>query len=115
MSPLFWQAVHVVSALLLTAFTAYIIGRSAPETRKLWLTVTGALAILVLVAGMGLWGKVYAMTPHFWIIGKIVCWLGLAAVGGIAYKRQEKRSLWLALTVVFATGAVLLAYTGRSA
>lgn len=113
MSITFWHIVHVASALLLAGFTFHIAARPEPETKRRWLVTTGILSLLVLVGGMGLWGKKYGMSAQWWIFVKIGLWLGLSAFGGIIYRRPEKRSLFVALTALFAVLAVILVYTGQ--
>jgi len=41
---------------------------------------------------------------------KIVCWLGLSAVAGIAYKRRAQANLLMLVTLALAIIAVIMVY-----
>lgn len=100
---------HVVSALLLTGGVFYAI--AAPlDTRKRTMILTGVAALVMLFGGFGLLARVHANTFHAWVIVKIVCWAGLSALAGLAYRRREKAGLWAALAIVCAVLGVAMAY-----
>ncbi len=87
MSPTFYSILHVFSLLALFGGTFYAISAPA-ETRKKTLALTGVASLLMLIAGVGLMHKLgYAWTG--WVFVKIVCWLGLSALAGIAYRRRS--------------------------
>lgn len=89
MSPTFYHIVHVFSVLILTGYTFYAFGNPAPEGRRTVLMMTGIASLLILITGFGLIAKMgYSMT-QLWIGLKIVVWLALSAIAGIAYRRRQ--------------------------
>lgn len=82
-------------SFLLVGYTFFTFaGPKRPEdARKAW-TISGILSLIMFVAGFGLLSKLYGNQFHGFIILKIVCWLGLSAMAGMAYRRpQSVRSL----------------------
>ena len=63
---------------------------------------TGSAALVMLLTGLRMWQTVYNFAPAGWLVVKFVCWLGLAALSGIAYRRRAQAGLlaWIALTLV---------------
>lgn len=87
MSPTFYSILHVFSMITVIGGTFYAIAAPA-ETRKSTLAITGIASLLALIAGVGLMHKLgYAWSG--WTFVKIACWLGLSALGGIAYRRRS--------------------------
>ena len=110
MSPTVYYVLHVVSLLLLTGYTFYAFAAPA-ETRKKVLMITGIASLLMLVSGFGLISKIYANNFTGWMIVKMVCWLGLSGLAGMAYRRREKAKLFATIAVALAFVAVLMVYT----
>jgi hypothetical protein len=110
MSPTVYYVIHVVSLLLLTGYTFYAFAAPA-ETRKKVLMITGIASLLMLISGFGLISKLYANNFTGWMIVKMVCWLGISGLAGVAYRRREKVKLFATLAVAFAFVAVLMVYT----
>jgi hypothetical protein len=81
--------------------------------------LVGVLTLLALVGGFGLATAVHGlpnpMNWPMWIWGKLVCWLGIAAIGGMAWKRRGNPAPFIALLVVLALVAIVLVYTRPSA
>jgi hypothetical protein len=99
---------HVFSAIALVGTTFYACA-GAPETRKKLLMWSGIASLLVFLTGIRLWQGVF----HFaggWAYVKLVCWLGLSAFGGLAYRRREKAGLWIILTLVLTATALAMVY-----
>lgn len=99
---------HVFSALLLVGTTFYACA-GAPETRKKTLMWSGIASLLVLFTGFRMWQAIY----HFsggWAVVKLVCWLGISAFAGLAYKRRAKAGLWITLTLVLSAIALTMVY-----
>ena len=97
---------HVFSVIVLVG-TVFYACAGAPETRKKVLMWNGIASLLVFLTGFRLWQGVY----HFaggWAIVKLVCWLGISAFAGFAYRRREKSCLWLMLTLVLALTAIAM-------
>jgi hypothetical protein len=109
MSPLLYSFLHVVSVLLLTGGTFYAFAAPA-ETRKRLLALTGTASLIALIAGFGLLSKTYQNNFYPWVIVKIVCWLGLSAMTGLAYRRREKTALWVTLSIAFVALSVAMVY-----
>ena len=100
--------IHVFSAIALVA-TVFYAAAGAPETRKKALMWSGIASLLVLLTGIRMWQGLF----HFsggWAIVKLVCWLGLSAFAGLAYKRRAKAGLWITLTLVLSLLAVIMVY-----
>ena len=104
-----YQILHVVSMVLLTAFTIRAIANPVPETKKKTMIVTGILSLLMLVGGFGLLAVLkYGFYP--WILVKIVCWLVLSAMAGMAFRQPSKASLWNTVTITAVILAVVAVY-----
>ncbi len=88
MSILTYQLIHVISLLLLTAASFYALGAPTPERRKKSLMITGILSLLTLVGGFGLLARFDYGWPG-WIIVKVVCWVVLSAMAGLAYRKPK--------------------------
>jgi hypothetical protein len=100
--------VHVFSAIGLVGTTFYACA-GAPGTRKKLLMWSGIACLLVFLTGFRLWQGVF----HFaggWAYVKIVCWLGLSALGGIAYRQREKAGLWIILALALTATALAMVY-----
>ena len=101
--------VHLSAVLVMLAFTFY--GFAAPlETRKWVLALTGTAALIVAATGLRMWQGLYDFTILGWIIVKIVCWLGLAGLGGMAYRRREQKGVFMTLLLGLAILAVAMVY-----
>ncbi|MCB1105154.1 MAG: hypothetical protein KDK74_10520 [Cephaloticoccus sp.] len=99
---------HVLSAISLIGTTFYACA-GAPETRKKALMWSGIASLLVVLTGIRMWQGLYGFAGG-WAIVKLVCWLGLSAFGGLAYRKREKASLWLILTVILTAVALVMVY-----
>lgn len=108
MSPTFYHILHVFSVLAMTGFTFYAFAAD-PATRKRTLALSGVASLLALVAGFGLQAKLSVGFPG-WLIVKIVCWLGLAALTGIGYRRRGAAAALSLVTLVLVFIAVLMVY-----
>jgi len=111
MNPAEYNALHIIhvfSAIALVA-TVFYACAGAPETRKKTLMLSGIASLLVLLTGVRLWQGLYNFTGG-WAIVKVVCWLGLSAFGGIAYKRRAKVGLWITLSLVLSLLALAMVY-----
>jgi hypothetical protein len=90
---------------------------------------SGIASLVLLLTGLRLWGALYSFSVKdhvfdgivdgfklsrdfvgWWVVVKIVCWLGLSALAGIAYRRRAQAGLWLKLAVVLAATAVAMVY-----
>jgi hypothetical protein len=110
MNPLYYYILHVVALLVLTGFTFFAFAGPAPETRKRVMMITGIASLVMLVAGFGLVAKVYGNHFAGWMIVKMVCWLGLSSLAGIAYRRPAARGTLTVVAIVLFTVAVYMVY-----
>ena len=101
--------VHVVAVLLLAAFTFYAFA-ARPETRKRVLVITGMSSLLILLTGIRMWQAVLDFAPLGWITVKLVCWLGLSAAGGLAYRRRDKVKGLMVAVLTLAVVAVAMVF-----
>jgi hypothetical protein len=100
--------VHVSSALLLVGITFYAFA-GAPETRKKALIWSGIASLLVLATGIRMWQGLYDFHGG-WPIVKLVCWLGISSIAGLAYRKRDRIPLLLAITVILAVTAIAMVY-----
>lgn len=109
MSPTIYHILHVISLLALYGSTFYAFAAPA-ESRKATLALGGVASLLMLISGVGLMHKLgYAWTG--WVIVKIVCWLGLSALGGIGYRRRGAVGALKGTALGLAAVAVVMVYT----
>ena len=109
MNQLVYSFLHVLSAILLVAFTFQAFAAPKPENRKRTMMITGILSAVVLVAGFGLLAKLGYGFPG-WVVVKLVCWLGIAAMSGMAYRSPGKAGVWTGATIVLVLVAVYTVY-----
>ena len=109
MDPLIYSVIHVVSAILLTAFTFKAFAAPSPEKRKGTMMATGILTLLLFVAGFGLLAKLeYGFDG--WVIAKIVCALVMAALSGIAYRKPGATGVLSSIAVIVVGVAIYMVY-----
>ncbi|HET7535974.1 MAG TPA: SirB2 family protein [Candidatus Didemnitutus sp.] len=111
MNPQFYYVLHVFSLIVLTAHTYMAFANPDPVNKKSTMIVTGIASLLMLVSGFGLYSKVYQnVWPGGWLAVKIVCWLGLSALAGLAYRKAHLRGLFSFLGLVFVLIALVMVY-----
>ena len=96
MSYQLYQIIHVFSVIMLTGLTFSSLAAPSQDNRRFFLMYSGIFAVLSLVSGFALLGIGSFGFPG-WIIVKLACWLALASLGGLAYRRLEQRR---ALTII---------------
>ena len=90
MDPKIYQFLHVFSILLLTGFTFAIAANPQKHKKKIMAILTGILSVVALVAGAGLMSKLHGNDwGQGWVIVKILAWLFVSALGGMAYKKSK--------------------------
>lgn len=99
---------HVLSAIAAVG-TIFYACAGAPEARKKTLMWSGIAALLVLLTGIRMWQAMYEFQGT-WAVVKIVCWLGLAALTGIAYRKRDHASLWIRLALGLTALALAMVY-----
>jgi uncharacterized membrane protein SirB2 len=110
MNPSFYHILHVFSLFVLTAHTYMAFANPAPENRKRTMMVTGIAALLVLGSGFGLMAKLYNNQLAGWMVVKLVCWLGFAALAGLAYRKAHLRGVFSFLGLTLLLIALLMVY-----
>ncbi|MDO8545567.1 MAG: hypothetical protein Q7S40_34420 [Opitutaceae bacterium] len=111
MSPIVYYILHLGALFVLTGYTFYAFA-APPETRKRVMMITGIASLLAAVGGFGLQAKMNYGFP-VWMIVKIVCWLGLSALAGMAYRKRDKAGLLMTITIVLLLVALVMVYHTR--
>ncbi len=101
---------HILGGLLLVGYTFFAFAGPAESTKKKVMIITGIANLLILLTGVRMWQSLYGFAPMAWIIVKIVCWLGLAAFAGLAYRRREKTGTYATISVLLLTVIAAMAY-----
>lgn len=100
---------HVLSVLGLTGTIFYAFA-GAPESRKRVMMWSGIASLLVLLTGLRMWQEFYHFHAGWWLMVKFVCWLGLSAMSGIAYRRRGAVGLLVVITLVLLAAALAMVY-----
>lgn len=108
MSPQFYSILHLSSLIVLLGYTFYAFAAPA-ETRKRVMMITGVTSLLMVISGVGLLHKLHLGFPG-WAIVKLVCWLGLSATAGFAYRRRAQANTFMVIAFVLAITAVTMVY-----
>ncbi|MCB0325365.1 MAG: SirB2 family protein [Bdellovibrionales bacterium] len=98
---------HLVFVLLFTGATFTAFANPAPERKRKTLLAAHISGFLVFLTGFGLLGVLKWGVPG-WAIVKLVCWLAMSAFSGIAFRKRDASSLFIALTVAALTIAVVM-------
>ena len=104
-----YQVLHVASMVLLAAFLFQAFANPDPKNRKKTGMITGILALLMLIGGFGLVATMKVGFP-WWIIVKIVCWLGLASMSGMAYRKPQRIPMLTAVAIALILTAIVAVY-----
>jgi hypothetical protein len=102
------HVLHVAAAVTLIAFTFYGFA-GAPQSRKMVMIVTGIATLLMLLTGVRLWQGMYQWHGG-WVIVKIICWLALAGMAGIGYRKRESAGFLMTVILGIATLALVMVY-----
>ena len=100
---------HIVGLLVLTGYTFFAFAGPA-DTRKRVLAIAGIASLLVLLTGIRMWQGIFNFQLAGWIVVKLVCWLGLTGLTGLAYRQREKANLLMTIALVLLVIAVTMAY-----
>jgi uncharacterized membrane protein SirB2 len=106
----FLHVFHVSSVLVLIGLTFYACA-GAPDTRRRVTIWAGIASLLVLASGLRMLQAEFNFALAGWVWVKLACWLGISALGGMAYRRRERARLFGLLAVLLAILAVAMAYT----
>lgn len=103
----FFQFLHVTAAILLVASTFSAFANPVPGRRKLLLGLNGTFSLLVLLTGLGM-GHIWSWPV--WLFAKIVLWLAITAMAGIAFRRRQLTGPLGIATALLTAAAVWLVY-----
>ncbi|MDA1272677.1 MAG: hypothetical protein O2960_01305 [Verrucomicrobia bacterium] len=104
-----YQVLHVASMVLLTAFIFQTFANPDPKNRRKTGMITGILALLMLIGGFGLVATMKVGFP-WWVIVKLVCWLGLASISGMAYRKPQRIPLLTIVAIALILIAIITVY-----
>ncbi len=108
MDPRIYYIIHVLSILLLTGSIFAIAANPQPHKKKKMMALTGILSLVALVGAFGLIAKLGYSYTAGWIIVKFVCWLFLAGLAGMAYRKSK--SFVISAAIAAAAIAVYMVY-----
>jgi hypothetical protein len=109
MDPRFFHIIHVLAAFVLVGLTFVAFANPLPQLRRKVLMASGISSLFVIIAGFGLAGLLKYGFP-VWILVKIVCWLGLSAMAGIAYRQPKKIPMLAGITLGLLVIALYMVY-----
>jgi hypothetical protein len=112
MSLSFYHVLHVFSLLILTGFTFYAFAAPA-EARKKVLIITGIASLLMFISGFGLITKLMGTGQGLWPLWvwiKLVAWLGVSALAGIAFRRRAAAPVLMRVLIVLLFVALYAVY-----
>lgn len=107
----YYQLLHLLSLIVLTAHTFMAFANPAPENRRRTMMITGVASLLLFISGFGMLTVLkipFASTAWIWV--KVACWLGLSAMAGFAYRRAHLRGTLSLITLVLIAVAVTMVY-----
>ena len=103
-----YHILHLSSIIVLLGYTFYAFAAPA-ETRKRIVMITGVAALLALITGFAMLGKLHLGFPG-WIVVKLVCWLGLSVMVSFAYRRRAQADAFMIIAFVLAITAVTMVF-----
>ncbi len=106
----YYQVLHLLSLAVLSAHTFMAFANPAPENRKRTMMITGIAALLMFVSGFAMLSINKIPFSSGWVIVKLVCWLGLAAMSGLAYRKAHLRGLLSFITFTLVAIAFVMVY-----
>lgn len=106
----FYHVIHVFALAALVGYSFYAFAAPVPETKKRVMMVTGLAALLMLIAGGAMMAKMGYSWSAGWVWVKLACWLGLAALPGMAYRKRERAGMFIVIALVLVLIAVAMVY-----
>lgn len=104
-----YQLLHVGSMVALTAFTFMAFANPDPKGKKRTMMITGILSTLMFIGGFGLISVLKTGFPA-WVWIKLVCWLGLSGMAGMAYRKPESAEKFKLITLAVILIAIVTVY-----
>ncbi len=106
----YYHILHLLSLIVLTAHTFMAFANPAPENRKKTMMITGIAALLMFISGYGMLHLLKIPFTTGWVLVKFVCWLGLSALAGVAYRKSHLRGVLSVVTLALITVALFMVY-----
>jgi hypothetical protein len=103
------HVLHLSGVLVLVGYTFFAFA-GPPETRRRVLMITGIASLLVLLTGVRMWQGLFSFQMLGWLVVKLICWLGLSAIGSVAYRKRELTNSLMVAALVLAITAVAMAF-----
>ena len=103
------HVLHVASLVVVIAYTFYAFA-AAPETRKGVMIGTGIATLIALLTGIRVWQGMFNFALMGWIVVKILCWLGISGLTGMAYRRRDKAAVLMTVILLLAVVALVMVY-----
>ncbi|MDQ5979631.1 MAG: hypothetical protein QG602_2606 [Verrucomicrobiota bacterium] len=107
----YYQLLHILSLIVLTAHTFMAFANPDPVNRKRTMMITGIAALLMFISGFGMltiYKIPFSSAPWIWV--KVACWLGVSAMAGFAYRKVHLRGVLSLVTLGLITLAVVMVY-----
>lgn len=106
----YYQLLHLLSLIVLTAHTFMAFANPAPENRKRTAMITGIAALLMFISGFGMLTVQKIPFATGWVIVKLCCWFGLAGLSGLAYRKAHLRGTLSLVALVLIAVALTMVY-----
>lgn len=105
----YFYILHVFSVIFMVAQNFFAFSAQRSERRKKNLMLSGIASLLVFLTGFGIHGML-KMDYAGWFFVKILCWLILSALAGMAYRFTSKIKLLTIINLVAVLTAVTMVY-----
>ena len=102
-----FQLLHVTSVILLSGATFAAFAAPQSENRRSYLMLSGVLSLLVFLTGFGTMGMMELGFPG-WAMVKVVCWLALSGLTGMAFRMTGQIPMLRIVAVVVILIAVAM-------
>ena len=106
----YYHILHLLALIVLTAHTFMAFANPVPENRKRTMMITGIASLLMLVSGFGMIHILQVPYSSGWLIVKMVCWLFLSALAGLAYRKSHLRGALSVVALALITVALFMVY-----
>jgi len=106
----YYHILHLLSLIVLTAHTFMAFANPAPENKRMTMIITGIAALLMFISGFGMLHLLQVPFSTGWVLVKFVCWLGLSALAGVAYRKSHLRGVLSMVALALITVALFMVY-----
>lgn len=104
-----YHLLHVTGVILLVGLTFQSCADPDPGKKRFRMILAGLASFITLLGGFGLLARMGLGFPG-WVIIKLVCWLGISALSGLAYRCPEKAGKLTLATAALVLVAVYCVY-----